>query len=81
MDPDTVGAGIDPAAERELDAAVQALGIRLRGLREDDRETALADMACDVRRADGGADPLPCGDEVGASPCSRSKTSSPSRRS
>ena len=68
MDPHAVGAGIDPAAERELDAAVQALGIRLRGLREDDRETALADMACDVGRADGGADPLACGDEVGASP-------------
>jgi hypothetical protein len=68
MDPHAVGAGIDPAAERELDAAVQALGIRLRGLREDDRETALADMACDVGRANGGADPLACGDEVGASP-------------
>ena len=47
---------------------MQALGIRLGGLREDDRETALAEMAGDVRRADGGADPLACGNEVGTSP-------------
>jgi hypothetical protein len=45
-----VGAGIDPAAERELDAAVQALGIRLCGLGQDDREAPFASMTRRPRR-------------------------------
>ena len=42
MDTHAFGAGIDPAAERELDTVVQVLGIRLRRLRNDEREATLS---------------------------------------
>jgi hypothetical protein len=47
---------------------MEALGIRLRGLGQDDREAPLASMARDVGCAHSCADPLAGGDEVGPSP-------------